>query len=247
MLPFHTPSSTALPQLQSPFRGTPADGVRPANAPISTTLSRSLTATSEAIQRARPGRCSGNAGVAPCDLRSRVELAVPAAGSTLLTLPSGVGTGSLRPYGVGGVNKVEMFSAGSVRLAGASVPASASKHTVAAQTRAAFERTRPRKEAGMGLSELMSAPAADAASVLEHELTRKFQSDGIVDFDERRLLRLARALTRETNRVDANLAVLMSGFRIDGIRGRQFRRKLREFDADFDPEPDGPAAKRKAA
>ncbi len=101
----------------------------------------------------------------------------------------------------------------------------------------------------MGLSELMSAPAADAASVLEHELTRKFQADGIVDFEERRLLKLSRALTRETNRVDANLSVLVCGFRLDGIRSRHFRRKLREFDADFEPDPPGApaAAKGKAA
>lgn len=96
--------------------------------------------------------------------------------------------------------------------------------------------------------ERLSSPSVDAAVTLDRELTRVFQRDGVIDFEERRLLKLSRALVGETSRVDANVEVLVSGFRIDGIRSRNFRRKLREFDRDFDPEPSGPAAaKAKAA
>lgn len=99
----------------------------------------------------------------------------------------------------------------------------------------------------MATTERLSAPAANAASVLERELTRTFQADGIVSFEERRLLKLARALCRETNRVDAHLSVLVAGFRIDGVCGPNFKRKLREVTTDWDPEPDGPVAAKKRA
>jgi len=100
----------------------------------------------------------------------------------------------------------------------------------------------------MATSERLTAPAANAASVLDHELRRTFEADGVIDFQERRLLKLSGALNRHINEADAQIGVLLCGFRIDGIRGRQFKRRLREFDRDFDPEPSGPvAAKREAA
>lgn len=105
---------------------------------------------------------------------------------------------------------------------------------------AAFERRKEMYQ--MGPTEPLTAPAADAAHVLESELRQLFKRDGIVDLQERRALKLARALTLETNRVDANVRVIVSGFRVDGLRSGNFRRKLREFDRDWEPDPAGPAA-----
>jgi hypothetical protein len=119
--------------------------------------------------------------------------------------------------------------------------------TVAAPCGVAFER-REEVRNQMGPTDPITTPAADAASVLEHELRRMFDADGVIDFQERRLLKLSGALTRETNRVDASLRVIVSAFRIDGLRGPTFRRRLREFDRDWEPDPAGPAAaKREAA
>lgn len=98
----------------------------------------------------------------------------------------------------------------------------------------------------MATTERLTAPAADAASVLEHELRRLFAADGIVSVEEARALRLARALTHETNRVDATIGVIVTAFRVDGLSGPQFRRRLREFRRDWEPDPAGPAAKRAA-
>jgi hypothetical protein len=98
----------------------------------------------------------------------------------------------------------------------------------------------------MSNTERLTAPAADAASVLDHELRRVFGLDGVISADELRALRLSRALVRETNRIDAEIGVIVSAFRVDGLRSGHFRRKLREYDRDW--EPDGPAtAKQRAA
>lgn len=99
----------------------------------------------------------------------------------------------------------------------------------------------------MATTERMTAPAADGASVLFHELRRKFEADGVIDFEERRILKLSGEVTRSINEADEQLGVLLSGFRVDGLRSRNFRRRLRRFDADFDPDPAGPAAQKKAA
>lgn len=97
----------------------------------------------------------------------------------------------------------------------------------------------------MATTERMTAPAANGASVLHHELRRKFQADGAIDFEERRILKLSGEVTRSINEADAQLGVLLSGFRIDGLRSLNFRKRLRCFDRDFDPEPSGPAAAQK--
>lgn len=98
----------------------------------------------------------------------------------------------------------------------------------------------------MATTERLTAPAADAASVLEHELRRMFRADGIVSVEEARALRLARALTQETNRIDDTIGVIVSAFRVDGLSGPTFQRRLREFHRDWEPDPAGPAAKRAA-
>ena len=92
----------------------------------------------------------------------------------------------------------------------------------------------------MSRSERLTAPAANAASVLEHELRRLFQRDGVIDMEERRALKLAVALTKETNRVDAALGVIASGLCVDGVAAPNFKRKLREFERDWDPDPTSP-------
>jgi hypothetical protein len=92
----------------------------------------------------------------------------------------------------------------------------------------------------------LTAPAADAASVLEHELRRLFQGTEITELDRRRVLKLAKAVTTETNCVDAELGVLLSGFRVRGLRSPHYKRKAREFYRDWEPEPTGPAAMKAA-
>ncbi len=98
----------------------------------------------------------------------------------------------------------------------------------------------------MATTERMTAPAADGASVLHHELRRKFQADGVIDFEERRILKLSGEVTRSINEADEQLGVLLSGFRVAGLRSANFRRRLRRYDRDFDPEPDGPATAKAA-
>ena len=100
----------------------------------------------------------------------------------------------------------------------------------------------------MSSTERMTAPTADAASVLFHELRRRFNKDGVIDLEEKRLLRLSAEVSRSANEADEQLGVLLSGFRVDGIRSRQFKRRVREFERDWPPKPAGPAAaKREAA
>ena len=98
----------------------------------------------------------------------------------------------------------------------------------------------------MSQTERLTAPAANAASVLEHEMRRLFSRDGVLDLDERRALKLSHALTRETNDLDAQVGVIVSGLHVRGLRSPQFARRLREYRRDFDPTPDGPATKKAA-
>jgi hypothetical protein len=99
----------------------------------------------------------------------------------------------------------------------------------------------------MSRPERLTAPAADAASVLEHELRRLFQRDEISEVDKRRVLKLARALTEATNKNHAEIGLIAAAFGIQGFSAPNFKRKLREFYRDFDPEPTSPAAAQKIA
>lgn len=128
---------------------------------------------------------------------------------------------------------------------GGSVVEWSTGYTVTARMRAASRR--PRKEMAMATTERMTAPAADGASVLHHELRRRFSADGVIDLDERRLLQLSGAVTRSISEADEQLGVLLAGFRVNGLRSDHFRRRLRRWDRDFDPDPSGPAAMGNAA
>jgi hypothetical protein len=100
----------------------------------------------------------------------------------------------------------------------------------------------------MSRTERLTAPAADAASVLEHELRRLFQRDEISEIDKRRLLKLARAVTAESNRTDATLGLVAAALGAGGVQAPNFKRKLREFYQDFDPPtPSAPAQQKRAA
>ncbi len=87
-----------------------------------------------------------------------------------------------------------------------------------------------------GPSERLTAEAANIAVELRDSLRALFQGDGIVDLNERRILRLATTVQRETDRADETLSVLLCGFRRNGIDGQTFRRRLREHDQDTQPD-----------
>jgi hypothetical protein len=95
--------------------------------------------------------------------------------------------------------------------------------------------------------ERLTAPAADAASVLEHELRRLFQRDEISEIDKRRVMKLAAAVTRATNKNHAELGLVAAALGIQGFSAPNFKRKMREFYRDWEPEPTGPAAQKKTA
>jgi predicted flavoprotein YhiN len=95
--------------------------------------------------------------------------------------------------------------------------------------------------------ERLTAPAADAASVLEHELRRLFQRDEISEIDKRRLEKLARAVTKAINKDCATIGLVSAALGAGGVDTPNFKRKLREYHQDFEPEPTGPAAMKEAA
>jgi hypothetical protein len=100
----------------------------------------------------------------------------------------------------------------------------------------------------MSRPERLTAPAADAASVLEHELRRLFQQGEITELDKRRLLKLSRAVSTAINQDHATLGLVSAALGVDGVKSTHFKRKLREFYRDWEPDPTAPAAaKRKAA
>lgn len=83
-----------------------------------------------------------------------------------------------------------------------------------------------------GNSERLTAEAANVAIELRDALKALFRSDGVIDLTERRILKLATTVQRETDRVDESVGILLCGFRSKGVDGQTFRRKLREHDQD---------------
>ena len=111
------------------------------------------------------------------------------------------------------------------------IPATSS--IVAAGGAVAFRRT-PGKEKPMPRSARISAPAADAVSVLDFELRRMFGADGVIDFQERRMLNLSRAASLEIQCLDSELGIVGAMLEGKGLRGDNVQRKLREFRQEFD-------------
>lgn len=78
----------------------------------------------------------------------------------------------------------------------------------------------------MSATERMTTPLVELAASLHRELRRRYP-------EEARLLEMSGQLAYAADAVDEQVGTILAGFRVDGLRSENFRRKLREFERDF--------------
>jgi len=98
--------------------------------------------------------------------------------------------------------------------------------------------------------ERITGPVVEQTEIVVLAIERMARRDGLISIEELQVIHEARVAAQMADEADATLGCALSMVRRDGVKGQQFRKRLRTLRNDLariDPDPAGPAAQKEAA